>query len=221
MPSLFDGPYGHLLRSSRRTSPILEQAMTITANDVARAIVAGAKETGADPIDAALGNDRAPGCYFLRAQKISRARAYAGRALDRFFNHPVVTVARPLIAKLIGVNKPSYGSFFGSLDARPLPWWSPEAYQRVISAVEAGLVRQQSISAPVVTPSPKRSIGTLENGGFRPAPGTYEKVLDADKSESRFSGPYVPVGRPAPRKEDDFLRRAVENTQKMTPPPED
>ena len=208
----------------------------MTADVVARAIVAAARETGADPLAMASGVDHQTYGYPVKDKlRVSRARAYAGRALDRVFNQPEVTVARPVIAKLIGANKPSCGSFFSTLDGRTLPWWDKAAYQRVISAIEAGWVRPRPSSAPAATPEPpvissnhrfsgvatKPHIGTLDDGGFRPAPDTIKRVLQDDEADKRFLAPYVPVGRPVLKKDDDFLRRAVENTAKMTPPPEE
>lgn len=201
----------------------------MNADDIARAICAAAKETGADPIDLALGNDRTAGYPQASMLKVSRARAYAGRALVKVFDN----VARPTIARLIGVSRPSQGSFFSSLDGRPTPWWFEDVFGRVVSAVEAGRVRPEPETAPAAARSPepapqpewvispgqrfrgygRQPIGTLERDGFRPAPGTAEAVLRDDKDH------YVSVGPPI--KQDDFLRRAVENTAKMTPPPED
>ncbi len=195
----------------------------MNADAIARAICAAAKETGVDPIDLALGNDRSRGFPTEQGYRVSRARAYAGRALDRVFNHPVINVARPVIARLIGVNKPSYNAFFPSLDGRPTPWWDDKAYQRVVLAIEAGLVWAPLFRAPAGTPkplAPKPVAGLAEDGGYRPPPDTIKKVLEDDARDKRFSERYVPVGPPI-KKDDDFLRRAVENTVRMTPPPED
>lgn len=202
----------------------------MNADDIARAIVAGSKETGADPLDVALGNERSGGCPIPKMQQISRARAYAGKALAAVFR----TVPRPVVAKLIGVNRPSHGSFFTSLDARPTPWWSENAYGRVLAEVEAGCagrIQKPALRPPQAAPPPLKMgplppvpappIGVLEKDGFRPAPDTIKKVLRDDASEKRFAAPYVPIGRPVARKDDDFLRQAVLNTVKMTPPAED
>lgn len=176
----------------------------MNANDIARAIVSGAKETGANPIDLALGNDLSRGYPVDKKLMVSRARAYAGRALERVFSN----IARPVIAKLIGVNKPSWTSFFSGLDGRTLPWWDEAAFGRVLLAVEAGRLQPEPSSAPAAIPEPP-VIST----------GQRFRGLAPDK---RFSEPYVPVGRPVPStKYDDMLRRAVENTQKLTPPPEE
>lgn len=222
--------------------------MMPTAYEIAIAVVAASRETGAMPEEVVLGAEREHG-GFPKRDAIFRARAYAGRAIDRVFNRPTIAIARPEISRLIGVNKPSWFSFFPSIDGRPLPWWDEEAFTRVVDAVTdcdppedqvyktADRVEkkppqvEETVTKPaapktapvqqrVPDPKPKTPIGTLERGGFRPAPGTYEKVLADDKA-NRASSPYVPVGRPVIRKDDDFLRRAVENTAKMTPPPED
>lgn len=228
-----------------------------TAHEIAVAIVAAAKETGAAPIDVVLGAEREHGGIEKR-DAIFRTRAYAGRAIDRVFNRPTMAIARPEIARRIGVNKPSWGSFFSAIDGRQLSWWDEGAFKRVVDALmdcespeeqikraqvpDGGdpvqsfpkplqsppqtvqkpdqvlkAARQQRVPDPV---KPKAPIGALERGGFRPAPFTYEKVLEDDRAD-KASASYVPVGRPPIKKDDDFLRRAVENTQKLTLPPEE
>lgn len=217
--------------------------MMPTAYEIAVAIVAACRETGAQPEAVVLGAEREHGGFPIR-DAVFRARAYAGRALDRVFNRPTIAIARPEIARMIGVNKPSWGSFFSAIDGRKLSWWDEDAFTRVVDAVMDCEPQDlpnplQSSPEPLQSPpetvrkpaqvlkatqqrvpdpaKPKTPIGTLDRGGFRPAPDTVKRVLEDDKR----SGPYVPVGRPLFKKDDDFLRRAVENTAKMTPPPED
>lgn len=232
--------------------------MMPTSYEISVAIVAACKETGAHPLDVANGAEREHGYPVSDSVKISRARAYAGRAIDRVFNRPEIAIARPDIARFIGVNRPSWAAYFSGLDGRPLSWWNEDTFKRVVDAVmdceppedqikaasDPVQSSPQTVQSPPQTvqkpapppvkppvqqrvPDPVRPpartttpIGTLEPGGYRPAPGTYEKVLQSDKAEKQFSGAYVPVGRPAAKKNDDFLRRAVENTARMTPPPE-
>lgn len=106
-----------------------------SADEIAAAIVAACRETGASPLDVATGAERERGCPIPKSQAISRARAYAGRAIDKVFNRPTVAIERPEIARRIGVNRPSLSSFFASLDGRPLTWWSEDVFKRVINAV--------------------------------------------------------------------------------------
>ena len=80
--------------------------MMPTAYEIAVAIVAAAKETGANPVGVATGTELTRGFPPTDAMKISRARAYAGRAIDRVFNRPEIAIARSDIARLIGTNKP-------------------------------------------------------------------------------------------------------------------
>lgn len=107
----------------------------ITADEIATAIVAAAKETGASPIDVVEGADRAAGCRVGKQQAISRARAYAARAIDKVFNRPEIVAACPDIARWCGTNRPSWSSFFSSLNQRPLPWWDEATFKRVVDAV--------------------------------------------------------------------------------------
>lgn len=188
------------------------------ADAIARAIVAASKETGADPLDVASGNERSGGYSIQGMRRVSRARAYAGCALDRVFNKSEVTIARPVIARLIGVNKPSQACYLSALDGRPLPWFSGDVLGRVISAIEAGLVRPEPKIEPVATPEPPKPVQSSTYPVQSP-PKTIQRP-EPRRLLSATSGPYVPVGRP-PRKDDDFLRQAVLNTQKLTPPPED
>lgn len=227
----------------------VHHAMMPTAYEIAVAIVAACRETGAQPEAVVLGAEREHGGFPIR-DAIFRARAYAGRAIDRVFNRPTIAIARPDISRLIGVNKPSWSAFFPSIDGRQLSWWDEDAFKRVVDAVmdceppeeqiktggaETVQSSPQTIekppetvqrpAAPKTAPvlrvpdpaKPKTPIGTLDRAGFRPVPDTVKRVLEDDKR----SGSYVPVGRPLFKKDDDFLRRAVENTQKLTPPPED
>lgn len=243
--------------------------MMPTSHEIGIAVVAACRITGADPLDVLTGGERVGGCPIPKMQATSRARAYAARAIDKVFNRPDIVIARPVIARLVGVNKPSLTSYFGSLEARPLPWWSDTAFKSVVETLMAYDAPEETQAAveepapqvekpadpvqspahpvqskpkPVQKPAPpplkigplppvpsspaapkvKPPIGALERGGFRPAPGTAERVLQDDKADKRIAAAaYVPVGRPAMGKVDDFLRQAVLNTQKMTPPPED
>lgn len=102
-----------------------------TADEVARAIVAAARETGADPIElasGARGNRHHP--------DILRARAYAAVALRSQFSD----VDWKTIARVVGVWTPATAySYLKTLDEQRergyLDWWSVEAYDRVIQAI--------------------------------------------------------------------------------------
>lgn len=224
--------------------------MTPTSDEVATAIIAACRETGAAPEDVVTGAEREAGVAIDKAQAISRARAYAGFALDKVFNRPTVEIPRSDIARLIGVNKPTWGAFFSSLEQRKaatIRWWDDDALKRVVDAVmecEPGPRRSsapkpaQNITENIPArrkptpykhgplPAPKASLD--HSGGFRPAPGTYEKALaeDADDDASVFDrGSIAPnIARrqiyapPKSKREmDDDLRRAVENTAAKTP----
>lgn len=107
--------------------------MNPTPSEIAAAIIAAARETGANPEEVVMGV--VPGASVETMHATSRARAYAGRALDRVFNRMQIVVPRPKIALWIGATKQSAGSFFTSLDGRPLSWWSDEVFNRVVNAV--------------------------------------------------------------------------------------
>lgn len=242
--------------------------MMPTAHQIAVAIVAASRETGADPVGVIRGVERDPGKSVAEKQAITRARAYAARAMDRVFNRPEIAIRRSAIARYVGANKPSWESYFATLDCRPLGWWSNETFKRVVDAVmdceppqeQFAETAQAPTQANPPNPPPASSmaqrlnrnvardperrspIGTLEAGGFRPAPGTYEKVLRDDRPPRTNLDRFVDrEGRSASyhaggddqlagravesRKCRDLLAEAAANTralqEKLPPEPDD
>lgn len=247
--------------------------MMPTADEVATAIIAASEEMSVHPIEVFTGFERVERLHFRKAQNISRARAYAARAIDKVFNRPEMVLARPSIARMVGVNEPSQAVFFASLSGRPIPWWNDAVFKRVVDAViecEPGAVEENTQTCPQTRPAepepqqdqgpvveefhptppetlpppykfgplpparkdetPAQRAGHLEPGGWRPAPGTYEKVLedDADEDEPVFDRGALGGSKPrsAPvvksrRQMAEDLAEAVRNTAAKTPPPED
>lgn len=165
--------------------------MIPTADDVARAIVAASKETGADPIAVAKGeNDNLRGRHVdgARPYPISRARAYAAKALAAVFT----ACWRTRIAGMVGTRGLSRQSYFSALDQRIKDpagpaWWDVAILGRVIEAIEQNhdlLKRRMEIEkakAPEYRAAPPE---------YRPPAGTAARVLADDDDE----GPIFDVG---------------------------
>lgn len=118
------------------------QAIMPTADQVARAIVAAARETGEDPIACASGKATHTGQGLKVTDRVSRAircRHYAMHALVRAFPG----LPRETYARLVGCpGKPD--KFFDNSKMNVLPmkgsdraakWWNEAAYQRVVEAI--------------------------------------------------------------------------------------
>lgn len=105
-----------------------------TADQVAAAIVAACRETGADPIAVASGEKDDTRAAPERKYAVSRARAYAALAIREIFkeNGPVA------IARWVGAGTPSCYMTNVDRDVREarLKWWDAAAYQRVVAATE-------------------------------------------------------------------------------------
>ena len=95
----------------------------ITANIVARAIVAACRETGEEPI------------AMVEGRSLGRARHYAMHALAHCFPE----AQRSILARVVGCKRNPASFFVTSLtkiQAKNMPWWDEVAYARVINAVE-------------------------------------------------------------------------------------
>lgn len=222
----------------------------ISADDIACAIVAACRETGANPIAVASGQ----GQQHVRTRSeffaISRARAYAASALHEVFNPEgfAIRVKPSSIAMFVGcTNKYGHDSFLTILAKRravgSTPWWDDAAYARVIAAIPPNPHPASFRAEPVpfknsdlppiakAAPSRKIPIGHLEPTGFRPAPGTIAEVLRDDEDDDpvfdlgaagRLQKSRTGLGPTKSRREmEEDLAAAVRNTAKMTPPPED
>lgn len=104
----------------------------ITADHVARAVVAAARETGADPVAVASGEN--PSAK-TQDYSVSRARAYAATALATIFT----SVPNMRIARLCGVSKAYAQVYFNTLRTNrrgnATTWWRDDVLSRVIDAV--------------------------------------------------------------------------------------
>lgn len=137
-------------------SPLIGPRGLPSADEVARAIVAAARETGADPLAVARG-DLDPQGGFARSEhghKISRARAYAAYALLRVFGGP-----KQAIARMVGVKRDSATGYFQAIDRRggmAQRWCVAVAFERVVAAIEAESLKDiveavsKNMAAPVV-----------------------------------------------------------------------
>lgn len=100
-----------------------------TAMQIAAAIVAAAKETGANPEAVALG---ARGNRYH--PDILRARAYAALALRACFED----FGKQSIARMVGAS--SWTTYIATLDEQMacgfLDWWDDKAFMRVVEAIE-------------------------------------------------------------------------------------
>ena len=108
-----------------------------TADDVARAIVAACRETGADPLQVASGGYVRKGTH--QAHCISRARGYAAWALDDLFE-----IGSPACSRLVGIQqKSSAEEFLATLRHRIImneaKWFDAAALDRVKTAIIAGI----------------------------------------------------------------------------------
>lgn len=123
--------------------------MILNADTVAIAIVAAARETGADPVAVASGqiDDSYGGGA---AYPISRARSYAAVALHNLF-YGQCDFGSPIFARMVGVSRKSEAAFFGGLDSRKrkgsAKWWDEKALERVRAAVCAWDGHQSRVMA--------------------------------------------------------------------------
>lgn len=223
----------------------------ISANQVAVALTAACRETGEDPIACAtssLGTSYRARHYAMwalihvfKGEKPGYVGALVGAASpgdykrgSQFYNNSRNNA--------LPNRRPGGGG-----------WWVADAYTRVIEAIEKTLPAPTPKPAPIIqnsipaTPAPYKhgelppvansvpskepqAIGTLEPGGFRPAPGTYEKALAEDRDDdsvfdrgsiaSKVARRQVYAPPKSKREMADDLRRAVENTAAKTPRPE-
>jgi hypothetical protein len=161
----------------------------VNADAVAAAIVAASRETGADPLRVASGQRdlvREP-----MAHETSRARAYAALALREWFpTHQAMSIAR-----VVGSQSPQVYLSVLQRRKRTFKWWDEAAFWRVLGAVE-----QAERSHGGSEPAEAESLPT-------PAPGPPDS-------------PPAPIPprplTPGKRNLLEDLRRAVENTARMT-----
>jgi hypothetical protein len=161
-----------------------------TAHEVAVAIVAASRETGACPLRVASGQRDA--MIEPMAYETSRARAYAAMALK------ALTTAGPTaIGRMVGTLQPDVylSGLAKRIATKKHAWWSEVALARVCAAVEG--------CSP--TPEPHREPA----GGHAPPP--------TPKAAAPAARPPRPAATPGKRKLEDMLREAVQNTQAMTP----
>ena len=172
--------------------------MRPTADDIAHAIVAASRETGADPIAVVTGQ---LGIERGRRQtwEISRARNYAGWALRKVFQDcPPGDLAR-----MVGVGRASVNSFWGNIDFNlrnnRYKWWNAAAFDRVAAAIRRSAEGHQAHAALVAEigplselPAPQAALALPTTAETKTAPSVlWENLRElAAKPE--------PVKRPPP-----------------------
>jgi hypothetical protein len=193
-----------------------------TADEVAVAIVAASRETGADPIRVASGDNLGGHGHV----DVSRARAYAAMTL-----RAKTKASSAAISRAIGSGSP--GVYLSSLKRgvanKSLSWWSAEAFQRVLGAVaafQATMPPPEPENAPSKPAGPPRQRPDDEailpdqcEGGLE-IKTSYERVI---AEETLDVPPFIPARPPRPvtlgkRALLEELRRAVENTARMGTP---
>lgn len=170
--------------------------MTISPMHVAVAIVAAAKETGADPAKVLCGW---PPSGIPLAERLahSRARMYAATAIAA-----VLGVREAKAARLVGVSNASAPAYFQTIARNRDSWWDAAAYGRVFAALlkEAG---------PVHRPTAVETVkSVLEDERDR------RPVMD----RGSFGGVGPRRDPPAPQSKADLLRglaEAAANTAKL------
>lgn len=174
-----------------------------TANEVAKVIVAAARETGADPISVARGASkmgRAREEWFT----ISRARAYAGVAIEQRFPE----LSRPKIAALIGVGPgASRESYFPALEQRRshgiLKWWNPDALARIVAALGA----EEGIRITRTPQPPEEGIATTMP--------SQRPTVKLSANPGGYASASSPQSNPGKRALQTMLAEAVRNTAKI------
>lgn len=213
----------------------MSTSVELTAEHVARALVAACRETSEDPV---LVASREPGAF--------RSRHYAMWALLQVFPD----LSPKAAAQFVGCpGQPMafyHNSRYQAAPGRPGggKWWNAGTYERVIAAIDshapplppepppfkAGPLPPARKMVKPISEQERRAarLGTLdENGGYRPPPGTASHVLEDDRDDRPvFDRGRIGVGAMKPRDHHaqspvskqtlrDQLRDAVANTAKM------
>lgn len=158
-----------------------------TADLVARAIVAAAKETGANPEEVAMGvtvRGGRNGDY-----EISRARAYAAMAIKAQFPD----CHNASIARMVGAKWPT--SYIGGIEFQQrngnMKWWNAAALKRVIDAI-----KPRPHLAHVSDEDRPRTVDRLRQGEYGALPGPKKPAGRFAVVTSEFMGD-PPPGRSA------------------------
>jgi hypothetical protein len=183
--------------------------MSSIADKVAVAIVAAAREVGGDGWQQ-VAFDVAGGKTVLGGgDPVTRARYYAGHALNLMTDLPKSVIARAVGSRFAD-------SFFGNVKmARERAWWDDAIVDRVTQAIFA--VPEEERPEIESEPEPAVSIPVdLAEGIVLPQlPPRPVSSLNTCATAAPTPRPAVTPGK---RSALDLLRQAVENTQRMTPP---
>lgn len=179
-----------------------------TANQIAHAIVAACKITGADPIAVA---SRESDMQNQLLFPIARARSYAALALrERFPDLPNAAVDRVVGCRTLGV---FLSALMRRVKAGGMPWLDPERLAGVVQAIpeadalKAGALQQ---NAPARQPGPPGTLPVPRSGTKSPAPAAAAKQSCAKSQNWRPESDFVRYG--SKRRLEEELRQAVLNT---------
>lgn len=179
-----------------------------SANQVAWAIVAACRETGADPVAVA------EGINVCGSRESSRARSYAAYALNELFRCGPVAIGR-----MVGSGAPS--SFLSTLSWNlkkdKVRWWEDAAAERVIDAVKAADPKR-SATAEDILDEPSEPEPPKQAAPAQPRRHVLE-VAPIVRTPKYERDAYRPAGGilRSPETSMSSLREAVLNTQRMTP----
>jgi hypothetical protein len=188
-----------------------------SATQVAWAIVAACRETGDDPIAIASGQSKGPS-----SRVTLRARHYALHALLFVFPR----LPREKAAEFVGAPGRPMMFYHGSMNQvakvvntmtgrRRANWWDEEGFERVIRAIEnAGPKPAIAETTPVIERRQARRDEPEEDDTPLRVPVKLSAAVGSIVEPTR------PAAAPGKRKLEDMLRDAVQNTARMTPPPE-
>jgi len=162
----------------------------MTAEDVACALVAASKETGADPVVVAMGVTNIGGGKGGDFS-IAHARAYAALALAQVFPES----GNDKVSRAVGAKSGAYvRQIEAQLGRSNLAWWDCEAFARVREALRQRLAFAKIVDAPAEAPARASSFEVLRESGRVPMRRAY--VPDCEDVTAEFFGD-PPPGRSA------------------------
>lgn len=168
-----------------------------TADQIAHAIVAACRITGADPVAVASRETDRPSAAPVLFP-IARARSYAALAIQAFFP----ALPRAAVDRVVGCTPSSIGMFVGSLNRRIkdggcTSWYDPERLLGVVNAIPKAIAR-----APAI-PEIRQKPSTTRAGPASPLPRPIRHPAPKPSEFTRFG---------AKKRLEDELRQAVLNT---------
>jgi hypothetical protein len=185
--------------------------MGSTADKVAVAIVAAAREVGGDhwkdvAIEVGSGKTVVGGHDY----SVPRTRAYAAHALNLMTDWP-----RPEIMVMVG-GSGNHDTFFGNIKVmRSKAYWDNAIMDRVTQAIFAMPEEERPETESEPEPAASIPVDLAEEIVLPPLPPRPVASLNTRATATHRPRP---VFTPGKRSALELLRQAVENTQRMTPP---